>query len=123
MERKEANKKEIFVFLGPTLSAKKAAEILPEARFFPPISYGNIIQVLRLNPKIILIIDGRFNDVLMVQSKEILYALSENIQVYGAGGAGAIKASELCSFGMIGVGKIFKYYNRIIMKDIKPPYT
>ena len=100
----------IIVFLGPTLSHKEAQAILPQAYFLPPVKCGDILRVMRLKPRMILIIDGFFEKQAAVWHKEILFALEQNICVLGAASMGALRAAELADFGMIGVGKIFQAY-------------
>ena len=42
--------------------------------------------------------------------KEILFALSEGVHVFGAASMGALRAAELDGFGMVGVGRIYRAY-------------
>ena len=56
------------------------------------------------------IIDGGFEYTAPVWHKEILYALSAGTRVLGAASMGALRAAECHSFGMTGVGSIFKEY-------------
>ena len=42
--------------------------------------------------------------------KEILFALSEGIDVYGAASMGALRAAELDAFGMRGIGDVYSAY-------------
>lgn len=101
---------EIIIFVGPSISIDVAKKILPQATYLPPVKCGDILRVLRLQPKIIAIIDGFFENTAAVWHKEILFALSKGVKVYGAGSMGALRATELENFGMLGVGTIFKKY-------------
>ena len=56
------------------------------------------------------IIDGYFDGVPAVWHKEILWALSNGIPVFGASSMGALRAAELHIFGMRGIGWIFEAY-------------
>lgn len=56
------------------------------------------------------IVDGLFDSVPAVVHKEILFAISRGVRVLGAGSMGALRAAELCRFGMEGVGRIFEKY-------------
>ncbi len=58
----------------------------------------------------IVIIDGVFNNVASVWHQEILWALSQGIGVFGAASMGALRAAELRSVGMRGVGIIAQAY-------------
>lgn len=108
----------IIVFTGSTLSAEEANQILPGVSCHLPVKCGDIFRVLRLLPKIIVIIDGLFEQNASVWHKEILYAMSRGVRVYGASSMGALRAAELNEYGMIGFGKIFTYYkDRTIVVD------
>jgi hypothetical protein len=107
-----------IVFLGPSLSVQEAKTILPEAAYHPPVQCGDIIRILSYQPKIIAIIDGYFEHRAAVWHKEILAALAQQIQVYGAASMGALRAAELAEFGMIGMGEIFnEYYSGALTDD------
>jgi hypothetical protein len=99
------------VFLGPSLALPQAREEL-EADFLPPVELGDVWRIAQERPAAIGIIDGFFHQVPAVWHKEILYALSRGIAVYGAASMGALRAAELGSFGMIGVGEIASDYAR-----------
>ena len=102
-------KKEIVVFVGPSISVSECNQYL-DAIYLPPAQCGDILSAMRLKPKIIVLIDGNFEFCAAVWHKELLYALSQNIVVYGASSMGAIRAAELSVFGMRGFGKIFEWY-------------
>ena len=109
--------KVIIIFLGPSLALEEAQRILPQAHFLPPVQSGDILRVLRLNPKIIGIIDGYFENVSAVWHKEILYAISKGVRVMGCSSMGALRASELAAYGMMPVGKIAQDYLSGIVND------
>ncbi len=106
----------IYVFLGPTLSVAEARQTL-DAVFLPPVEQGDIMRLLPRQPRAIGIIDGRFQFVPSVWHKEILAALQQGIHVFGAASMGALRAAELCSFGMVGVGRIFESYRSGAIED------
>lgn len=97
----------IHVFVGPTLRVDQAREILPDAVFLPPVSQGDVLRSTARRPSSIGIIDGRFHDVPAVWHKEIMWALSRGVAVYGSASMGALRAAELAPFGMRGVGAIY----------------
>ena len=68
-------------------------------------------------PLAIGLIDGYFERVPAVWHKEILWALSQGIHVFGSASMGALRAAELAPFGMIGVGAIFEAYRDGILED------
>jgi hypothetical protein len=100
----------ICIFVGPTLSVEDARAVL-NAVYLPPVASGDLDDAIRrYDPQIIGIIDGVVEPAPAVRHREILYALSEGVHVFGASGVGALRAAELHAFGMIGVGRIFEDY-------------
>ena len=106
-----------IVFLGPSLNKVSAKALAPRAIFLPPIRCGDILHALKLKPAAILIVDGYFERIPSVWHKEILYALAQGIHVYGAASMGALRAAELCHYGMIGIGEIFSSYQQQVLED------
>jgi hypothetical protein len=106
----------VFVFLGPTLPLEEARTIL-DAAYLPPVQMGDIYAAMKERPQAIGIIDGVVERVSSVWHKEILYAISHGVRVYGASSVGALRAAELCSFGMEGVGRIFEDYRDGLLED------
>ena len=97
-------------FLGPTLEAGEAREILA-ADYLPPVRQGDIYRALSARKvDAIAIVDGIFENHAAVWHKEVLWALSQGVAVYGAASMGALRAAELDLFGMIGIGKIYQAY-------------
>jgi hypothetical protein len=105
-----------FVFVGPTLDEKSRPRNW-EVEYLPPVEQGQVHALIRKNPTAIGIVDGRFHDVPAVWHKEILAALHEGIPVYGSASMGALRASELSSFGMRGVGEIYAAYENGEIED------
>jgi hypothetical protein len=66
--------------------------------------------VVEREPAVVVVIDGLFNTVPAVVHKEILFALSSGVRVIGAASMGALRAAELCTYGMEGVGEIFRRF-------------
>lgn len=98
-----------IVYLGPTLSLEDAREIV-DADFLPPCKMADVYHAVKDKPAAILIIDGLFERQPAVWHKEILFALSEGVPVLGASSMGALRAVELSSFGMVGIGSIYNMY-------------
>lgn len=99
----------IVLFTGPTLPPAEVPA-LPDLRILPPAAQGDVYRVARERPWGIGIVDGFFEHVPAVWHKEILWAMSEGIHVFGASSMGALRAAELADFGMIGVGRIFEKF-------------
>ena len=98
-----------IVFSGPSLTKD---DIAPYHRFEfrPPVRQGELYAAARERPKAIGIIDGYFDGQPAVLHKEILWALTQGIAVFGAASMGALRAAELHTFGMRGIGRIFEAY-------------
>lgn len=103
-------KEEVAIFLGPSLRPDKAKEIF-EIEYKSPAERGDIFESIRQNKKLICLIDGVFDQSCSVAHREIMKALKKDIKVIGASSMGALRASELENFGMIGIGKIYSWYN------------
>ena len=111
----DTNKK-IIVFIGPSLLPVEAKKIL-KADYRPPVARGDIYNALNDDPDIIAIIDGVFHKKPAVSHKEILEALKSNVVVVGGASMGALRASELDDFGMIGIGQVYKDYRMGIIES------
>ena len=74
-------------------------------------------QATQSHPAIIGIIDGYFEVTPTVWHKEILWAMTQGIHVYGSASIGALRAAELAAFGMVGVGRVFTNYRDGILAD------
>ncbi|QRN96807.1 hypothetical protein JRI60_48845 [Archangium violaceum] len=106
----------IYVFVGPTLPAREGRREL-EAVFLPPAAQGDVYRAALERPAAIGLIDGYFDGVPSVWHKEILWAMAEGIPVFGSASMGALRAAELASFGMEGVGVIFEAFQRGELTD------
>jgi hypothetical protein len=100
-----------YVFLGPSLPVADARAVL-DVEYLPPVSCGDITELVldREPPTAIGIVDGFFEQVPAVWHKEILFAISNGVHVYGASSMGALRAAELRRFGMHGVGRVFEAF-------------
>ncbi len=102
-----------LVFIGPTLAAAEVQARLPDATVLPPVAVGEILRLVRRRrPAQIAIVDGYFERMAAVWHKEILIALERGIAVWGAASMGALRAAELATFGMRGVGAIYRDFAR-----------
>lgn len=97
----------VHVFVGPTLPPGERPNI-PEVVFHPPAAQGDLYALVPQRPLALALIDGYFERVPSVWHKEILWALSQGVRVFGAASMGALRAAELADYGMIGVGSIFE---------------
>ena len=107
---------QVVVFLGPTLAHDEARQVL-DAEYLPPAGHGDVLRAALRRPRAIALVDGVFERVPAVWHKEILFALSEGIHVYGAASMGALRAAELDGFGMRGVGEVYRAYSDGVLED------
>jgi hypothetical protein len=107
----------VAVFLGPTLTVAEARAHLPDATFLPPAALGDVYAAVERGARGIALVDGRFEGTPAVWHKEVLYALSRGVRVFGAASMGALRAAELHAFGMEGIGKIFEMYRDGVLED------
>lgn len=105
-----------IVFVGPTLSREEVTALI-DAECRPPAAQGDVYRATLERPFCIGIIDGYFDGVPSVWHKEILWAMAEGIPVFGSASMGALRAAELCAFGMRGVGRIFEDYRDGLLED------
>lgn len=68
---------------------------------------------------VIVILDGEFGQSRSVSPKEILGVLDGGKTVVGAASMGALRASELDRYGMIGVGWVYDYFRRSIIRPTR----
>ncbi|BDZ70717.1 TfuA-related McrA-glycine thioamidation protein [Methanobacterium petrolearium] len=108
--------KKIVVFIGPSLPLAEAREIL-DADYHPPVARGDITALLNDPPDVIGIIDGVFHQQPAVSHKEIIQALKAGIMIVGASSMGALRAAELDSIGMVGIGTVYQYYRDGIIES------
>ncbi len=106
----------IYVFVGPTIRPERARSELA-AVYLPPVAQGDVYRVAAMQPVAIGIIDGYFDRVPAVWHKEILWAMARGIYVFGSASMGALRAAELDTFGMNGVGKIYEDFRDARLED------
>jgi len=107
------------VYLGPSLPHEEARAICPTATFLPPVRRGDLVAVLHSDTPLVCIIDGYFFQDAAVGHREILSLLKAGKRVIGASSMGALRAAELDTLGMEGVGLIYSLYRdgRLISDD------
>ena len=100
---------DVVIFTGPSLSVTEAAGIAA-FDYRLPAAQGDIYRAALDGARVIGLIDGYFEGVPAVWHKEILFALAEGVHVFGAASMGALRAAELSTFGMRGIGQIYDWY-------------
>ena len=98
------------VFRGPTIRAAEVERALPGITVRGPAGLGDVLRAVQDGAERLAIIDGHFDHRQPVWHKEILWALSRGVTVYGAASMGALRAADLSDFGMLGVGRIYELF-------------
>jgi hypothetical protein len=106
----------VYLFIGPTLPQREAAGLC-DAIILPPAAQGDVWRAAQSQPRAIGIVDGYFSGAPSVWHKEILWALSRGIHVFGSASMGALRAAELHAYGMRGIGHIFEAYSDGRLED------
>jgi hypothetical protein len=98
------------------LALDEARSVL-DAEYRPPAGQGDVLRAALRRPRAIALVDGVFERAPAVWHKEILFALSEGIHVYGAASMGALRAAELAEFGMRGIGDVYRAFADGTLED------
>jgi hypothetical protein len=102
----------IIAFAGPSLSALDRRRF-PGVDWRPPAEAGDMLRLAAAGAAAtICLIDGYFDHRPAVRHKELLLLLARGARIYGASSIGALRAAEMATFGMIGIGRIFAAYAR-----------
>lgn len=96
-----------MVFGGPSLSLVPA-ELLTGFELRPPVKRGELAALQSEAPRTVLVVDGLFGGSMAVTPLECRQLLSLGWQLLGCSSIGALRASELWSAGMIGVGTVYQ---------------
>lgn len=111
----------IYVFAGPSISQAKIISQLPDSHCLPPAKASSIYDLIdnppSFNVSAIVLIDGFYHSTLSIRHKEIIYALKQKIPVFGSSSMGALRASELHEFGMIGIGRIYDFFSKSLFSS------
>jgi hypothetical protein len=97
-----------ILFAGPSLYGAEfdAGDVIVRG----PAQMGDIERAIADGATAVGLIDGHYQQVGAVWHKEILFALSAGVTVFGAASMGALRAAECEPFGMIPVGEIATRY-------------
>ena len=100
------------LFIGPSLPKDVDLSMF---NIFPPIKAGDIYKIITHGYNRIGIVDGVFHGQPSIWHREILNAVDLGIEVLGSSSMGALRASEMDTMGVRGIGKVYKWYqeNRI----------
>jgi TfuA protein len=100
-----------IIFLGPSLSHKRARKIF-DADYRPPARKGDFLRLAaQSDVKLVGFVDGVFLQDYPPTPIEVYHlARKDGVLLAGAASLGALRAVELEKFGMVGIGKIFQLY-------------
>lgn len=101
----------VVAFVGPSLAAADRAAFA-DVEWRPPAQAGDLLRLAGAQVSTLCLIDGYFDHRPAVRHKEILLLLSQGVRIFGASSIGALRAAEMRSFGMVGIGSIFTAYVR-----------
>ncbi|PST24708.1 antibiotic resistance protein [Mesorhizobium plurifarium] len=104
------------IFAGPTLHGAVPASN-GGYHVWPPARQGDVHRAVTEGANVIGLIDGIYEHVPAVWHKEILFGLSQGVQIFGAASMGALRAAECAPFGMIGIGRIFEDFFAGVLED------
>jgi hypothetical protein len=104
------------IFAGPSLPPTHRP-LDPTLEWRQPVCQGEVYAAALTGPAIIGIVDGYFEVTPTVWHKEILWAMTRGIHVYGCASIGALRAAELAPFGMAGIGAIYEAFRDGILED------
>jgi hypothetical protein len=106
----------LIAFLGPSFPAAEARRLYG-ATVLPPARQGDVWRALAQRPRAIALVDGVFESQPSVWHHELLAALDSGVAVVGGASMGALRAAELESEGMVGVGQIFAWVRDGVVVD------
>ncbi|MET7695135.1 TfuA-like protein [Streptomyces sp. NPDC005483] len=98
------------VYVGPTLARTEPVLSEPGVRVLPPVRHGDLFDADVRQGDTVVIIDGVYHQAPSLRHKEILAAMGRGVRVIGAASIGALRAAELDTFGMLGIGAVYTAY-------------
>jgi hypothetical protein len=102
------------IFVGPSLRGVGLDRTIMR---FGPAQLGSVYLAAKSGYNVIGLVDAIFGNVPTVWHKEILYAIGRGCVVYGSSSAGALRAAELHTYGMHGIGLCYRLYRAGVITD------
>ncbi|MEU1471646.1 TfuA-like protein [Streptomyces sp. NPDC005761] len=100
----------VHVFVGPSCPEPLVTKNYPEFILHGPVKHGDLFQGTLSAGDVAVLVDGIYHHRLALRHKEILDAVARGVAVLGAASIGALRAAELDRFGMVGVGRVYRWY-------------
>jgi hypothetical protein len=107
-------KRQVIVFVGPTGLSPVDCQSLT---FRPPACCGDLDQILRPEETIVVLVDAAFLHRSGPTHPELIQLMNKGAMLVGAASFGALRATELGRFGMIGVGKVYSAFVSGLITD------
>lgn len=104
------------VFAGGSIT-REEAPVDDDLVWSGPAEQGDMLAAVLEGFSTILVIDGYFYSRFPCTTFEVMLALENGRDVFGAASIGALRAVELNRYGMEGVGTVFEYLKR---HEVKP---
>lgn len=109
------------VFLGPSL---RRAAVPPHIEVLPPATRGAVTAAVKSGYTRIGVIDGAVEESERLPLRELREALATpGVTVLGGASMGAVRAVQLESAGMQGVGRVFRLFRRGVLTDADEVYV
>lgn len=106
----------VHVYCSPALRGRFAQDEI--IRFHPPIRRGDLEGLSRsCEPGRALIVDGVFAGPLSLTGTECRSLMEAGWSLYGCSSLGALRAAELFTVGMVGLGRIHDFLRLGIITD------
>lgn len=106
----------VTLFGGAYITEDETKAII-DIDYRPPAGHADIISLIYNDRPDIIILSHAVIPGISVWHTELLEAMNLGVRVYGTGGLGAVRAAELSSFGMIGIGEVFRQYKAGEIED------
>jgi hypothetical protein len=97
-------------FSGPTISPAEVARRHPGYVALPPVEHGDLYRLDARPGDVVVLLDGYFMQRAPIRHKEILDLVDAGVTVVGAASMGALRAAELHRDGMVGAGRVFRFF-------------
>ena len=98
-----------IVFAGPSIITIPN-QFYNGITIYPPVRTGDLIPLFKLTPGICIIIDGVFSRNRAITPFECIDLINLGWKVIGSSSMGALRAADLYTMGMIGIGEVYNMY-------------